>query len=146
MKVYIRNRQRRIDIDYRRIERKAAEVLKLLGKEDASLSILIVGDYGMRKLNKEFRGISKTTDVLSFDVSIPGIPSNILGDVVINAAMAEREANKRGTNLYEEMEHLLIHGVLHILGYDHNEPEEAKKMENREKEIMDALKKMDKEC
>ncbi len=101
----------------------------------------------MLRLNTDYRGIKKSTDVLSFEALIPvmkGKLNNILGDIVINVPRAEAQAKTFGTGFYEEIYRLLIHGTLHLLGYDHEQSEyKARKMRKKEQEIMSAVTKMD---
>lgn len=101
----------------------------------------------MMQLNTAYRGIRKSTDVLSFESQIPlqkVMESNILGDIVINVPRAESQARTYGTGFYDEIYRLLIHGTLHLLGYDHEKSGYgARKMRKKEQEIMDAVKKMD---
>lgn len=108
---------------------------------------MLVGDKRMRGLNLAYRGIDRTTDVLSFSqlegsTIIVGAPAD-LGDIVISPAQAARQAAERGVSLDRELALLLIHGLLHLIGYDHEKDRsQARKMKNKEKELMDALKKM----
>ena len=81
----------------------------------AGLSVLLCGDARMRRLNREFRRIDRPTDVLSFPAGTPGF----LGDVAIDVPYAARQARKRGHLLDREVQILLVHGVLHLLGHDH---------------------------
>ncbi len=81
----------------------------------ATISVLLCGDARMRRLNREFRGIDRPTDVLSFPVDDPGL----LGDVAIDVPYARRQARRRGHALDREVQLLLAHGVLHLLGHDH---------------------------
>lgn len=98
----------------------------------------------MRKLNKEYRGINKTTDVLSFNISIPEISSLILGDIVINVFRARKQAIKQNIDFYDEVYHLLIHGILHLLGFEHEcSEEEFQLMKKKEDEVIFTIKKMD---
>ena len=97
----------------------------------------------MQKLNRDYRGIDKPTDVLSFDVQISGLPSRALGDVVINVQQAQRQANEGQIDLYEEINHLLVHGILHLLGYDHEKSEQDYNlMIDKQNEILNAHKGM----
>lgn len=113
----------------------------------AEISILLVGEKRMRQLNTDFRGIRKTTDVLSFESTIPvkgAGRSIVLGDVVICVPKAVNQARAAGSGLYEELYRLLIHGILHLAGFEHEgSAEKARIMEKKEKEMLDALKKMD---
>lgn len=96
----------------------------------------------MQRLNATFRGVAKTTDVMSFPQQL-SIQDYILGDVVINIQMAASHASKYGTGFYDEIYRLLIHGVLHLLGYDHEKSRyKARAMRKKEKELLDAVKKM----
>lgn len=111
--------------------RKIAEtLLRALKQGRAELSIALVGDREMRPLNRKYRNKKKTTDVLSFFVEDqPMFGAKILGDVVISVEQARRQAKARGKTLKSEMATLLIHGVLHLLGYDHEKsPRQAKIM------------------
>jgi probable rRNA maturation factor len=111
--------------------RKIAEtLLRAVKQSRAELSIALVGDREMRPLNAKYRKKRKTTDVLSFfidDQPPAGVP--ILGDVVISVEQARRQAQERGKTLKSEMVTLLIHGILHLLGYDHEKsPRQARIM------------------
>ena len=111
--------------------RRIAEILLRAVKQGrAELSIALVGDREMRPLNSKYRKKNKTTDVLSFFVEDQPISgTKILGDVVISVEQARRQAKQRGKTLKSEMVTLLIHGILHLLGYDHEKsPRQAKIM------------------
>ena len=108
----------------------AETLLRAVKQSRAELSIALVGDREMRPLNAKYRKKRKTTDVLSFfidDQPPAGVP--ILGDVVISVEQARRQAQERGKTLKSEMVTLLIHGILHLLGYDHEKsPRQARIM------------------
>jgi probable rRNA maturation factor len=109
----------------------AEAALQISGVNDSpSLSIKITDDAEMQDLNFRFRGMDKTTDVLSFgeDFIDPDLESRYLGDVVISYPQAEDQANNRGHTAAEELQLLVIHGVLHLLGFDHGTETEKKKM------------------
>ena len=122
MPIYIqRQHPRRVSA---RLLRRAVKIsLSLAGVCDRAveISIALVDDAVIRELNANYRGMDAPTDVLSFpmeqDVAIPGIP-RLLGDVVISIDTARRQAAAAGRNLDDELCHLVIHGVLHLLGYD----------------------------
>jgi probable rRNA maturation factor len=98
----------------------AAELLIALKQSRSELSIALIGDHEMRPLNAKYRRKNRTTDVLSFAVKdYPNPETGMLGDVVISVEQARRQAKERGTTLKSEMATLLIHGLLHLLGYDH---------------------------
>ncbi len=112
----------------------------------AVISILFVGDEKMRELNRTYRGIDRTTDVLSFSQlegpSRPGEAAD-LGDIVISPAQAKRQAAQTGRNLDKEIDLLLIHGLLHLIGYDHEKNRyQARKMRQKEKELLSAAEKV----
>ena len=119
----------------------AATLLRALKQGRAELSIALVGDREMRPLNRRYRKKKKTTDVLSFFVEDqPMFGAKILGDVVISVEQARRQAKARGKTLKSEMATLLIHGVLHLLGYDHEKsPRQAKIMFAYERKLFARL-------
>ncbi|MCG2813367.1 MAG: rRNA maturation RNase YbeY, partial [Thermodesulfovibrionales bacterium] len=134
MKVLIKNQQKLIKINQQKIKRDSAALLRLLGLKDAELSILFVNDRQMKELNHKYRGIDRTTDVLSFpqqERSAFSVQRSvtfnfqlstfnfILGDIVINLQAAKRQAPEHGLSFNEELRWLLVHGVLHLIGYDH---------------------------
>jgi probable rRNA maturation factor len=100
-------------------------VLDRIGREEATLTVIFVRDRLMRQLNRDYRGLDQPTDVLSFayheDLEATGIKigSPDLGDVVISVETAARYARELGLTFDREIEHLVIHGALHLAGYDH---------------------------
>ena len=120
----------------------ADAVLVAAGAPDAELSVALVTDAAMAELNQSYRGKPGPTDVLSFSL-LEGDHGEhrgaMLGDVVIAVAVADRQAREIGHDLDEELVRLLIHGVLHLLGFDHEEGEEARAMEAREREVRKEL-------
>lgn len=122
------------------LRKRAAEFLEKLGLDDAELSILLTGDAGIRRLNRKFRGKDKATDVLSFpageEPAIPGMP-RFLGDLAISLDTARRRAREDGRTLSFELARYLAHGLLHLLGYDHERSErEARRMARREADLL----------
>jgi probable rRNA maturation factor len=99
--------------------------LDRIGREETALTITFIRDRAMRKLNRDYRGIDKPTDVLSFayhessDLSEPEIESDHLGDVIISVETAAAYARELGLTFGGEIDHLVIHGTLHLAGYDH---------------------------
>ena len=110
--------------------------------EQAELSIALVAREEMAHLNEQYRGIAEATDVLAFGCDDPcpagGAEPIALGDVVIAPEIAEAQASEHGTTVEEELNLLLVHGVLHILGYTHDAEEDARAMESREQAILAA--------
>jgi len=147
MNILIRNLQRHRSLNKEGILKIAGRILSLLEQTNAELSIMFVGDRRMKQLNTQYRDIRRTTDVLSFESSIPFTPEdadNILGDIVISVPKAEAQAKEYGSGFYDEITRLLIHGTLHLLGYDHELTEyKARKMRKKEEELIDAVKKVD---
>jgi len=147
MKVLIKNQQRHRPLDKSKILNAAGNILSLTNQSMAELSILFVGDKKMLELNSAYRGKNKTTDVLSFEARIPveiKDGPHILGDIVISVPRAESQATSAHIEFYDELCRLLIHGVLHLSGYDHEvSTYMARKMRKKEQEIFNALKKMD---
>jgi len=116
----------------RRLRTRAAAYLRALGREDAELSLLVVGDRRIRALNREWRGKDAATDVLSFPLSDPPGIGPVLGDVVISFETAVRRAFGEGRSTRRELERYLAHGILHLLGYDHERQEDARRMAKKE--------------
>jgi probable rRNA maturation factor len=110
-------------------------------RERAALSVRLVGGDEGAELNGRFRGRRGPTNVLSFPFeSPPGFPeSDLLGDLVICAPVVAREAREQGKRLQAHWAHMLVHGVLHLLGYDHLDAEEAARMEEQETRILSEL-------
>lgn len=138
------------------LEKTALAVLKHIRPEsNLGLGIVIAGDEEVRQLNRQYRGIDATTDVLSFalqdefsedseDEAIGQFPYSAngieqLGEVIISLPQAARQAETSGHNLLRETTVLLIHGVLHLLGFDHQTDEEAEIMEKHEADILESL-------
>lgn len=113
-----------------------------MGCTDAELSVLIVDDGEMTRLNREFRGVDETTDVLAFPMregEYSDVEPDLLGDVVISAPTARILAETHGTPLEAVLDLLLVHGTLHLLGFDHDEPEEARLMDAKTIELLRTL-------
>ena len=108
--------------------------------EAAEVSIRIVDESESAELNQTYRHKSGPTNVLSFPCEVPvGVPNDLLGDLVICAPVVAREALEQGKNPEAHWAHMVIHGVLHLRGYDHLQEDEAEQMEALEVEILDGL-------
>lgn len=121
-----------------RLLRTARALLAALGEAEAELSIALVDDAEMAVLNERWRGRAGPTDVLAFALREGRHARHrgaLLGDVVIAVGVAARQAVERGHDLETECRRLLIHGVLHLLGYDHERPDEARRMRARERSL-----------
>jgi probable rRNA maturation factor len=136
-------------------------LLRLLRLKDAELSILFVNDRQMKELNQKYRGIDRTTDVLSFpqhSAKVPkclsakvnekkvyglwdyGTKELLLGDIVINIQTAKRQAPEHELTFNEEFRWLLVHGILHLIGYDHERSKYAeRKMRTMERDLLERI-------
>ena len=144
---------------------KSAWAVALDSPDAAQISLLITNDATVQSLNAQFRGLDEVTDVLSFsaehqghwegeddgpDESLadpgkiqfilpPGEP-NPLGEVIVSCPQAKRQADEHGVTLEHELAHLIIHGVLHLIGHDHREPEESALMQSKELAVLESLR------
>jgi probable rRNA maturation factor len=143
MPVYLSNATRRSGLDFAAIERSISTLLAAIGESESSISVSFVRDRKIRELNRTYRGMDKATDVLSFPLVEPGDrypgAERLLGDVVISVDTAERQAADYDAPVAREVQRLLIHGVLHLLGHDHLEPAERSAMEAEERRLADAI-------
>lgn len=139
MDVFVANEQPR-EVDEARLSRLATHVLQAEEvDEEAELSVLLVGSDHIRKLNARFAGDDYATDVLSFPMMEDDDTSLLLGDVVLCPEVAAANAEKLGHAVDVELDTLLVHGTLHLLGYDHDDEEEKARMEDRQREILAAF-------
>lgn len=169
MVIRIRNQQRSKSLNLRKVRKDLAVAGTVLGLAGAELSILFVGSAKMRSLNSAYRGIPRETDVLSFAMNEgqtfparasrymlhppradqPGLaphssPFLTLGDIVISVPRTIQQAEEYGVAFHEELRRLLIHGLLHLAGYDHEKGRYQKaRMKKKEKDLLNALKEMD---
>jgi len=125
------------------ILRKSAEkALAEEGCEKCEVSILLTDDSEIHELNATYRDVDSPTDVLAFAMreGADGDPDDeILGDVVISIDTAKRQAEEYNHSIEAELSLLVVHGILHLLGYDHAEKDEASEMQERQKEIIETL-------
>ncbi|KAA8664184.1 rRNA maturation RNase YbeY [Vibrio gigantis] len=109
-------------------------------QENAELTVRIVDIQESHQLNHEYRGKDKPTNVLSFPFEAPpGIELDLLGDLIICRQVVEKEAEEQNKPLLAHWAHMVVHGSLHLLGYDHIEDDEAEEMESLETEIMQSM-------
>jgi len=138
--IYYRNRVRHSGVRGRALVAVAERLLEALDERGSSISLTLVDDETIRELNREHRGKDKPTDVLSFPLfdgeedPQSGV-ERMLGDVVISIDTARRQAQAYDATLERELQRLLIHGVLHVLGHDHEEPGERAAMEAEERRL-----------
>ena len=144
MEIYYDDRQDDIKITdeiKNLIEKSIAAVLKVENlDENVEVSVSFVGDEEIRDLNRDYRGVDKSTDVLSFPMDDEFIiVSRILGDVIINTRRVMEQAEELGHSNERELSYLIVHSILHLLGYDHMEDEDKREMREREKLAMKEL-------
>jgi len=144
MAILITNRQAIVRLDIPSLRRSIRRILKHLGRGRDEISILLVEDREIRVINKTYLKRDRPTNVMAFPM-LEGlfrkIHPQVLGDVVISIETASRDAKKEGMALEDEIFFLLIHGILHLLGYDHEgSVAQARRMRDKERELFAALK------
>jgi probable rRNA maturation factor len=147
MPVLIDNRQNRKTGLTKKTEQAAKAILNALGCPDAELSVLLVDDPQIAVLNEEYLHRPRPTNVIAFPMqegAFAELTPDLLGDVVISVETSDREAEEGGIAPEERFLELLIHGILHLLGYDHeNDEAEAARMEKKTRELMAVLGELD---
>ena len=136
MPAAIEQRQRRVLVSRARLARAVDRALAAVGRPAGMVEVMVVDDAEMRGLNAGWRGIRRRTDVLAFPLQTPGEPSPLVGQIVISADAAARQARRLGVPLAVELELLATHGTLHLVGWDDRDPVEADLMHRREREIL----------
>lgn len=144
MKIQIENRQSLFKINRTKIRRTVLNIFKILDMSDKEISICFTDDEYIQFLNKQYLGRNKATNVLSFSMmegDFGNINPKMIGDIVISLETARRDAVKGNLTLDEEVDYLLIHGILHLSGYNHENTsrEEAIRMKNKEKELFNNI-------
>ena len=140
--IYYRNDVRRSGVDGRALLATARRLLAEVGEADAGLSLSLVSDAAIRTLNREYRGHDAATDVLSFpldETSNRKVPETLLGDVVISVETARRQAEEYDASLQRELYRLLIHGLLHLKGHDHEQLAQRRSMRREERRLAEAI-------
>lgn len=140
MKIQIDNNQNNIKIDKRKIRSTIIILLKYLDCADKEVSLSFVNDETIQQLNKQYRCKDKPTNVLSFSLQegeFGNINPHVLGDIVISVDTAKIDASNNSRSFEQEIDYLIIHGLLHLLGYNHENTtkEETKKMQKKEKDL-----------
>ena len=141
MAVHIRRETLRPQVSLAEMKQRAQSILNHLGEERSELSLLLVNNREIRALNAKFRGKNQPTDVLSFPLE-ERLPTGVrlLGDVVISLQQAQKQAREKRKDFAREVEWLLIHGILHLLGYDHERSRKDERiMRAMERKIQRAL-------
>ena len=119
----------------------AAATLAFEGRTGAPLCVRVVDEEEGRQLNARYRGIDSATNVLSFAADPEGLPEDFtpLGDILLCAPIVVRESQQQRKPVSDHWAHLVVHGVLHLLGYDHESEDEARVMEGREIDVLERL-------
>ncbi|MBW2638163.1 MAG: rRNA maturation RNase YbeY [Deltaproteobacteria bacterium] len=145
MPILIKNQQEKVNIGLPRTRQALHKILELLEVEDKEVSILIVDDEGIQNINRDYLGRDRPTNVISFSMSegeFGDVNPSILGDIIISAETAGRDAKNHTIPFDDEIDFLLIHGTLHLLGYDHETTDsDAEAMKEKEKELFFSLNK-----
>ncbi len=146
MGVLIDDRQNKHKISLEKIRKKSQAILNALDSPDGELSILIVDDSQIKILNRDYLKREGPTNVIAFPMregKFSNITPHLLGDVVISVETAQKEAEKTGISMAERFTQLLVHGILHLFGYDHEKSEEeAVEMEKKSEELLELINKI----
>jgi len=150
VEITVTNRQAKVDWDSElsnlvvKALQKAAEIHDI--PDRAEVSLVLVDDEEIRLFNKEYRGVDRPTDVLSFaldekgpdepDYPTPSEMEALLGDIIISLETAQRQGEEFGHGLARETAYLAVHGMLHLLGYDHDGEDETKRMRAMEERVL----------
>lgn len=139
MEILLRNAQRKFKIDRNKLVCHIEMALVELRQLDCEISIMLVNDAKIRRLNKEYRNRDQATDVLAFPQDADAKNDNggpLLGDVVVSVETSRRQAKKHRLSAEEELVLLIIHGTLHLLGYDHERSgKDKREMQNKTRKI-----------
>src|SRR5260370_4986707 len=136
MPAAIEQRQRRVPVSAARLRRAVDRALAAVGRPAGVVEVRVVDDGEMRRLNADWRGIRRRTDVLAFPLQTPGDLSPLVGQIVISADEAARQARRLRVPLAVELDLLATHGTLHLVGWDDRDPVEADLMHRRERQIL----------
>lgn len=133
------------DLAVATVEEAAAKVSELYGLDRAELSVTLTDNQHIHIINRQYRGVDRPTDVISFALNESDEPEvqdaevNILGDIIISLERAAEQAKEYGHSYRREVAFLTVHGLLHLLGYDHMEESERLEMEEEQRVVMEAL-------
>jgi len=146
--IQIKNSQRTIKIDTAQLKKDAQTFLTALGYEDFDLGIWVTTNATIKKYNRDYRHKDKPTDILSFPyhdtlkagkrIIVREPEDSNLGDLIISAQYVEKDATRMGISFDRRMRRLLVHGICHLLGYDHMKDSEYKVMLAKERELLEA--------
>jgi probable rRNA maturation factor len=144
MKVQIESRQTKVKIERKIIRNTVSDIFNILDCTGKEISICFTDDENIKKLNNQYLGRNKATNVLSFSLQegeYGAINPQMLGDVIISVETAQKDADRGNLTIGQELDFLLIHGILHLTGYNHENTseKEVKKMRQKEKEIFNKI-------
>ena len=143
MEILLQNNQSLHSIDEAQFQSQISQILEKLEETDCELSLLLTDDEEIQTLNKTYRDLDKATDVLSFpqdEDAVNETGDTLLGDVVISVETAARQAEEHHLSFNEELILLAIHGILHLLGYDHERsPQDARIMQDQTQAVFETL-------
>ena len=126
--------------DAQQIRGWVAAVFTTLERSPLALTVRVVGEEEMTKLNRRYRGRDQPTNVLSFPIEpLPGMCTDLLGDIVVCGPVVDREATIQHKPPMDHWAHMVVHGMLHLFGYDHESDQEATAMETLEKSVLEGL-------
>lgn len=148
--ILIKNQQRKIAIDLKKLKTDAQQILAALKYADFDLGILVTTNATIRKYNRDFRHKDKPTDILSFPahpalqagkrIKVQSDDDKNVGDLIISAEYVVKDADKLNVTLAERLEVLLVHGICHLLGYDHIEDADWRRMRAKEAILLKKLR------
>ncbi len=134
MSVDVQNHQRGVRVSLPRLRALAARALAALHRADRDVHVSVVDDREIGRLHGRYLGRRRATDVIAFNLEATGSP--LLGEVVISAETAARQARQVGVPVAAELDLLLVHGILHLAGWDDHSPREARRMHERARRIL----------
>jgi probable rRNA maturation factor len=145
MVIWIRNDFEQAGIDEEKVRQRALRALSALGCESEELSVWLCSDEAIRELHRTYLGKDTPTNVMSFaqrEGEFAGLEPGLLGDVVVSVDTARRDAEEGGLTLEDEITFLLIHGILHLVGYDHegDQAHRSAEMEAKETELFELVR------
>ena len=140
MPIAIENRQKKLKPDLKRLRRALARLLAALDRPDAEISLVLTDDEQIREINRAYLNRDRPTNVISFamqDGEYGTVHPQMLGDIIVSVETASRDAAAGAMSFADELEFLVIHGLLHLLGYEHENAtaQEKKRMQDREREL-----------
>ncbi len=143
MEILLKNNQDQYPVDPSQFQSQVAQILEKLGETECELSLVLTDDLEIQELNRTYRKLDQPTDVLSFpqdEAAVNESGETLLGDVVISLETAARQAEEHHLSFNEELILLAIHGILHLLGHDHERsPQDARVMQDKTQAIFEIL-------